>query len=442
MLICPQCSAQNKSHAMFCKGCGASLSGVVEGAPRPPARRVCAKCGASPADDESLCASCLGGDVAVQFRPSAITSATPQPEQNSTERMAAVPYCAEGNRSPICDAISPPVDGALGRCPYCGGRVRKDDPFCGSCGRSCAEPVSPGTELRKQESCSEATSGPAAVSGILAPPTVEHDPRPIGTAPIGAVPKDRLNPQLLAAVGLLVLAVIGGAFYWMRYSPAKQTESARFAQVDSPPASAPVAPTTSQIPNSPAQTLSPNELAPAGNANSIALPSRNIEKSSPVPQATSRPSIAPTPAVSGAPSSPAVVSSPPPVPGAVAAQRVAEPAPVAQELAAPKVEILRPEPSSPQIPLPPSKSLYSGPSSGMLVWRGKLDKSSLLAIEGPIPSVGSLQGELPGVPVMIEVDAHNLGLAEAPGPRNGWKKLVLRSNGKHSAIAIRWTVMK
>jgi hypothetical protein len=83
---------------------------------------------------------------------------------------------------------------------------------------------------------------------------------------------------------------------------------------------------------------------------------------------------------------------------------------------------------------------YSGPSSGWLIWTGKLTKNQILTIDGSTTSTGSLEGELPGVPVNLIVDVTNIGLDEEPSSRNGWKRLALRSLGKHFVIRIHWTV--
>jgi len=83
---------------------------------------------------------------------------------------------------------------------------------------------------------------------------------------------------------------------------------------------------------------------------------------------------------------------------------------------------------------------YEGPPSGWLIWTGKLGKNETLTIDGPTASSGAIKGELPGVPVNIIVDVTNIGLDEEPGPRNGWKRVVLRSLGKHSIIRIHWMV--
>ena len=64
-------------------------------------------------------------------------------------------------------------------------------------------------------------------------------------------------------------------------------------------------------------------------------------------------------------------------------------------------------------------------------------------IDGRTAQSGTLNGALPGVPVMIDIDAREFAIAEAPSPGNGWRRLVIRSRRKtHSVVTIRWTVIK
>lgn len=114
--------------------------------------------------------------------------------------------------------------------------------------------------------------------------------------------------------------------------------------------------------------------------------------------------------------------------------------------------ILRPERSYPPAPVtqaPPSTAppastaaRYTGPSSGMLMWSGKLDRNAVVTIDGNGASSGTLTGTLPGVPVTIETDLTNIGFAEMPSPSNGWKKVSLRSKKSQNIVVnIRWRVI-
>jgi hypothetical protein len=77
----------------------------------------------------------------------------------------------------------------------------------------------------------------------------------------------------------------------------------------------------------------------------------------------------------------------------------------------------------------------------VIVWSGKLQKNGFLVIDGETASAGTVRGSLPGVPVAIEVTPSDLGVTEAPGPGNGWRKVVLRSPAnRHIVVSVRWRV--
>jgi hypothetical protein len=73
-----------------------------------------------------------------------------------------------------------------------------------------------------------------------------------------------------------------------------------------------------------------------------------------------------------------------------------------------------------------------------------LQKNGMLTIDGGQASTGSLTGELPGVPVMIDgIQPSDVGMAEAPSPANSWKRMVLRSRvNRRTVVTIRWTVVR
>ncbi len=97
-------------------------------------------------------------------------------------------------------------------------------------------------------------------------------------------------------------------------------------------------------------------------------------------------------------------------------------------------------------PLPndkPVKPSYLGANAGLATWTGKLEKDGTLTINSGTASSGVLTGSgLPGVPVRIIIDQTNLGFVEMPSAANGYKKLVLRSHGRHDKITIHWTVIQ
>jgi hypothetical protein len=86
---------------------------------------------------------------------------------------------------------------------------------------------------------------------------------------------------------------------------------------------------------------------------------------------------------------------------------------------------------------------YDGPSSGELVWRGEVRGTSLVTIEGNSSDTGQVvSGALPGVLVMVQpVDAKHVGVAGAPAPSNGFRRLVLRVQGNGPVQeVIHWSV--
>jgi hypothetical protein len=78
----------------------------------------------------------------------------------------------------------------------------------------------------------------------------------------------------------------------------------------------------------------------------------------------------------------------------------------------------------------------------VIIWNGPLEKEGSVTITGGIASAGNLQGVLPGVPILLEIDAKDIGIVESPRASNGFKKLTLRSHKKRNGpIVIRWKVM-
>jgi hypothetical protein len=78
----------------------------------------------------------------------------------------------------------------------------------------------------------------------------------------------------------------------------------------------------------------------------------------------------------------------------------------------------------------------------VITWSGQLDKGATVVLDGNRASQGSLNGFLPGVPVMVEVEPKDVGVAEAPSPSNGWKRLAIRSRkDKHTVVTIKWRVL-
>lgn len=203
----------------------------------------------------------------------------------------------------------------------------------------------------------------------------------------------------------------------------------------------------------------------------------------------STPAANPTSSVQASASNSSVTGSKPaPPPSSVIATQIPTPSPTPRITEQPLPSATQQSP--PPSPQPPPASLpvqtrpvsSPGPTSGRLIWTGRLEKDGFVIIDVNGASTGSYTGELPGQPVKIAVYPGNLTsngfvlytnnqktvsdpwesagpqngwnrttytldprraasvtVAEAPGPQNGWKRLVLRTKGRGpSVIFIDW----
>ena len=126
------------------------------------------------------------------------------------------------------------------------------------------------------------------------------------------------------------------------------------------------------------------------------------------------------------------------------------------------------------------------PSSGTLIWTGRLRKNATVILDGKNASFGALVGALPGRPIqfrvypgdltdngilvftassqdarrgldspgpqngwnriMFEFDpraASGVEVEEAPTPSNGWRRMVLRcTNPKLSVVYVKWSLLQ
>jgi hypothetical protein len=86
---------------------------------------------------------------------------------------------------------------------------------------------------------------------------------------------------------------------------------------------------------------------------------------------------------------------------------------------------------------------YSGPSSGTIVWQGEVNGTTLVTIDGNASDTGQvISGALPGVLVMVQpADAKHVGVAGTPAPSNGYRRLMLRIQGKGAMQqVIHWSI--
>ena len=86
---------------------------------------------------------------------------------------------------------------------------------------------------------------------------------------------------------------------------------------------------------------------------------------------------------------------------------------------------------------------YAGPSSGTIVWRGTLNGTTLVTINGNSSDVGQVvSGALPGVLVMVQPsDAKHVGVASSPAPSNSYHRLILRIQGTGDVQqTVQWSI--
>jgi hypothetical protein len=248
-------------------------------------------------------------------------------------------------------------------------------------------------------------SEPAARGGSQTPaavgPSSSSQPRSSSAPP--AVPTATVPPQTSRTP---VPSAAGSG------SPANSGASVQGGTAPLPPASRPM-PATPPVSPAPANHRAGESLGMAGGVAGPASPAPGVQgNSSPgiaVPAANS------SGAAAGELTRAAVVN-----PTSAAAPRTAAPPPPASQPVQPAV-----------------------PSSGTVVWSGHLSKDALVSIQGHSASSGTLEGQLPGVPVMIQVYPNDIGVAEFPGPQNGWEKVVLRGNKSRDVIVrIQWQTLQ
>jgi serine/threonine protein kinase len=136
---------------------------------------------------------------------------------------------------------------------------------------------------------------------------------------------------------------------------------------------------------------------------------------------------------------------PHPVPGALPAQS----APASDQPAQPAPVPLSKAVLSPQSNLPALRSVlkpeeYSGPLRGNLIWNGSLNPDSTLTIQAGKAATGNLLGDLPRVPVTVDILGVGANIVEQPSAVNQFDRIVLRnvSSTPIRALVIRWRVAK
>jgi hypothetical protein len=78
-----------------------------------------------------------------------------------------------------------------------------------------------------------------------------------------------------------------------------------------------------------------------------------------------------------------------------------------------------------------------------VVWAGDANKDQLLKIEKDSATYGRVTGALPGVPCTVTVQPTDVGIAEAPGPGNGFSRIVLRFRRNiRTNVIIKWNLLR
>ena len=281
-------------------------------------------------------------------------------------------------------------------------------------------------------------------------------------------------PWLWGGATVLLAAVIGLLGY--RVYALHQAQNTPVAQVRPAPAAPETTPVT-DAPSAPPEKIAKTPAAPppvmrieeppprralepdASKAPSPASPTAAKESEAPAPKRSTRRLNIPKDdfdePVAKAPLADAAAA-----PDSAAAIPVVPAGPRPSAAPRPKIGILRPERPEPTAsrgePISPSPAStggtstqpaaaapYAGPSAGTLIWSGEIGENTLVVINGTQVSIVRLTGELPGVPVIIQLETDDFMVIDAPGPGNGWKRLSLRSRRRlRHAVTIKWGVMR
>ena len=88
----------------------------------------------------------------------------------------------------------------------------------------------------------------------------------------------------------------------------------------------------------------------------------------------------------------------------------------------------------PKVKQPPA------PSSGILLWSGKVEKDGTIVIDGAKSDSGTVHGAaLPGVPVTVRVEPKGFTVSDPPSAANGWKRIAIHSQKKaHIVVTVFW----
>jgi serine/threonine protein kinase len=141
---------------------------------------------------------------------------------------------------------------------------------------------------------------------------------------------------------------------------------------------------------------------------------------------------------------------PPPQPVAKAKPKIESIAKIAKDVT-PQEPPPGLDPNSPNSrkQLPPPRPIvelanYHGPSEGEIQWSGRIPNNTGLMIQGGEVNTGTISGDLPRVPVKVEVVGTQATPMVVPGVRNHWDHVGVRnlSGRPMKNLVIRWKVVR
>jgi len=275
--------------------------------------------------------------------------------------------------------------------------------FCGSCGVALAA----GEKFCGD--CGAAAPPPAAAPRSAPTPPVMPPPVPVAHAR----PKAGMGVGAFAVLGVFLVAGLGAAgwFGYQRYLESSVAETPQESVASAVPPTVPMVETV--IPPS-----RPREVQPEIYVTPVPVPTPTASVAPPIPPSMLPPSLQKT--------------EPPPTPAEVT---VSNP---------PQVFMPTPPTGATQTSVSrmPVKPVYQGPMSGVINWSGSLEKGGTVTIDGDAATSGKVNGDLPGVPVLVEIDTKEFALAEVPSPSNGWTRFTIRSkNKRQSVVTVHWKVL-
>jgi hypothetical protein len=103
------------------------------------------------------------------------------------------------------------------------------------------------------------------------------------------------------------------------------------------------------------------------------------------------------------------------------------------------------QPPAPQVEPPPQPKPPEQPpipSSGIMLWSGKVEKNGTIVIDGGKSATGTVNGAaLPGVPITVRVEPKGFTVAEPPSAATAWKRIAIHSQKKaHIVVTVFWNL--